>query len=261
MPIDPLSMGQVPQPSQAPDGSDLRRAAARGDTEALETAARQFETYFVQEMLSSMRSTTDVMGSDLLDSSATDTWTEQLDAEVAKSVAQGPGLGLARMIVGAMEGTYGRQEGTYGRHAVGPAEVSGVRRSGWSWPLAVPGSVSSGFGSRRDPVHGEHRHHGGLDIAAPAGTPILAAAPGRVLRAGPAGGYGLLVEIEHADGIVTRYAHQQSIDVAVGQEVDAGARIGKVGSTGRSTGPHLHLEVRRDGEPVDPWAFLGHEND
>lgn len=254
MSIDPLSTGHLHQPSQAPDGSGLRRAAERGDTEALEAAARQFETYFVQEMLSSMRSTTEIMGSDLLDSSATDTWTEQLDAEVAKSVSQGPGLGLARMIIGAMEGTYGG-------HAAVPAEVSGVRRSGWSWPLSIPGRVSSGFGSRRDPFHGHHRHHGGMDIAAPAGTPILAAAPGRVVRAGTAGGYGLLVDIEHADGIVTRYAHQESIDVAVGQEVDAGTRIGTVGSTGRSTGPHLHLEVRRDGEPVDPWAFLGHEND
>ncbi len=123
-------------------------------------------------------------------------------------------------------------------------------------PLRVPLRLSSPFGLRVHPVTGVPTLHAGLDLVAPAGTPIYATADGRVLRAGPAGGYGNMVEIQHADGLVTRYGHMQSIAVEAGQEVTAATVIGQLGSTGVSTGPHLHYEIRRAEEAIDPMPFL-----
>jgi murein DD-endopeptidase MepM/ murein hydrolase activator NlpD len=122
------------------------------------------------------------------------------------------------------------------------------------WPTA--GRVSSGFGARPDPFTGERSFHSGLDVAAPTGTPVVAMWTGRVVRTGPRGGYGLTVELDHGEGITTRYAHLSRIDVAVGTVVRRGERLGAVGSTGRSTGPHLHLEVRVGGVARDPRPLL-----
>jgi murein DD-endopeptidase MepM/ murein hydrolase activator NlpD len=116
----------------------------------------------------------------------------------------------------------------------------------------VEGVVSSSFGPRVHPITGQHRDHDGLDIAAPTGTAVRAITDGTVVRAEDAGGYGLLVEVDHGNGVITRYAHLSSIDVEVGQRLGVGGHLGAVGSTGRSTGPHLHVEVRVDGEPLDP---------
>ena len=120
----------------------------------------------------------------------------------------------------------------------------------------VAGPLTSGFGSRRHPITGETRLHAGLDIAAPAGTPVAAPAAGTVVTAGWAGGYGLLVAIDHGDGLQTRMAHLSRVDVAVGQRVAAGEQVGAVGSTGLSTGPHLHFEVRVGGVAQDPAPWL-----
>ncbi|MBW3621330.1 MAG: peptidoglycan DD-metalloendopeptidase family protein [Actinobacteria bacterium] len=122
-------------------------------------------------------------------------------------------------------------------------------------PVAAP--MSSGFGPRVHPVTGQYRLHAGIDLAAPAGTPIGAAAAGTVTFAGVRGGYGNLVIVDHGDGTETRYAHQDTIAVTAGQRVGVGDLLGTVGSTGQSTGPHLHLELRRDGQPVDPAPLLG----
>ncbi|MEF2545697.1 peptidoglycan DD-metalloendopeptidase family protein [Aurantimonas sp. E1-2-R+4] len=120
----------------------------------------------------------------------------------------------------------------------------------------LPGSrLSSSFGIRSDPFLGRRGLHSGDDYAAAAGTPVPATAPGTVTKAGRAGGYGNLVEIDHGNGITTRYAHMLRVDVSVGQTVAKGTKIGEVGSTGRSTGPHLHYEVRRDDRAVDPARF------
>lgn len=122
--------------------------------------------------------------------------------------------------------------------------------------LPVDGEVTSEFGPRTHPVTGAHGHHDGIDIAAPTGTPIAAAAGGTVSYAGVMGGYGNVVIIDHPNGLQTLYAHQSRISVTVGQKVSAGQAIGAVGSTGMSTGPHLHFEVKRDGEAIDPRPFL-----
>lgn len=115
---------------------------------------------------------------------------------------------------------------------------------------------SSGFGPRLDPFLRTWAMHSGIDFRAATGEAARATAGGKVTHAGTMGGYGLMVEVDHGNGIATRYAHLSRIDVAVGDVVRAGHRVGRVGSTGRSTGPHLHYETRINGEAVDPLRFL-----
>jgi murein DD-endopeptidase MepM/ murein hydrolase activator NlpD len=122
----------------------------------------------------------------------------------------------------------------------------------------VVGNVefSSGFGVRSDPFLGRPAMHSGLDFRASTGDPVRATANGKVVNAGWSGGYGRLVEIDHGNGLSTRYGHLSAINVKVGQHVTIGQVVGEVGSTGRSTGPHLHYETRIDGDAVDPQKFL-----
>jgi len=115
---------------------------------------------------------------------------------------------------------------------------------------------SSGYGNRKDPFTGGRAFHSGLDFAAPSGTAVLSAASGVVSFVGERSGYGKVVEVEHGNGLVTRYAHLSAYLSRKGQQVQIGTPIAKVGSTGRSTGPHLHFEVRRADEPLDPKSFL-----
>jgi murein DD-endopeptidase MepM/ murein hydrolase activator NlpD len=117
-------------------------------------------------------------------------------------------------------------------------------------------SVSSGFGRRADPFTRQLARHAGFDYSAPHGTPILASAGGRVRRAGSYGAYGRTVEIDHGDGLVTRYGHVHRVLVRVGDVILPGQPIATVGSTGRSTGPHLHFEILRDGRQVHPDLYL-----
>ncbi|MXO75534.1 peptidoglycan DD-metalloendopeptidase family protein [Altererythrobacter aerius] len=122
-------------------------------------------------------------------------------------------------------------------------------------PLAV-GSTSSGYGMRTHPVIGGKRAHKGIDLAAPTGTPIYATADGVIGKADWFSSYGLFVSIAHGGDIETRYAHMSRVAVAAGDRVRKGDVIGYVGSTGRSTGPHLHYEVRVAGEAVNPIPYM-----
>jgi murein DD-endopeptidase MepM/ murein hydrolase activator NlpD len=121
-------------------------------------------------------------------------------------------------------------------------------------PVGAP--VSSGFGTRVHPILGEVRVHTGIDYAAGTGVPIKAAGSGIVVWAGPRGGYGNAVIIDHRNGLATLYAHQSRVNATVGQKVSTGQVVGFVGQTGMSTGPHLHFEVRELGAPVDPLGYL-----
>jgi murein DD-endopeptidase MepM/ murein hydrolase activator NlpD len=137
--------------------------------------------------------------------------------------------------------------------------IAALRRTAAALPLRAPvvaRAISSGFGYRMDPFLHRPALHAGLDMVADAGTAVRATAAGVVTSAGWSGGYGQMVEIRHADGVSTRYGHLSRILVSEGQAVPAGATIGEVGTTGRSTGPHLHYETRRDGQPVDPTQYL-----
>lgn len=118
------------------------------------------------------------------------------------------------------------------------------------------GSIGSGFGPRLHPILGYARMHSGVDISGATGQTIVSANGGRILYAGWRGGYGNTVIIDHGGGVTSLYAHMSSIEASTGQSVGRGERIGGVGSTGLSTGPHLHFEIRVDGEPVDPLRYI-----
>ena len=123
-------------------------------------------------------------------------------------------------------------------------------------PIAAPLQLSSTYGWRRHPFHAEPSIHEGLDFAAPSGTPILAATGGVVRIAANQGSFGNLIEIDHGEGLLTRYAHAKVLLVKKGDLVKRGQIIARVGSTGLSTGPHLHFEVRQHDKPLDPRAYL-----
>ena len=124
-----------------------------------------------------------------------------------------------------------------------------------AWPIE-PAVITSLFGMRPDPFDGDERDHQGVDLAAEKGQLIQAAAAGTVRRAGRAGGYGLHVEIAHGPGLMTTYSHLSALLVSEGMHVPRGGPVGLAGSTGHSTGPHLHFEVWRDGQAVDPLGEL-----
>ena len=137
--------------------------------------------------------------------------------------------------------------------------MSGLEHALAGIPNTLPASlefISSGFGYRSDPFTGGGAFHAGLDFRGPIGAPIYAAASGTVSYAGARSGYGNCVEISHGNGLLTRYAHMSRIESHVGQAVKPGEVIGRIGSTGRSTGPHLHFEVRINDQPVNPRPFL-----
>ncbi len=127
------------------------------------------------------------------------------------------------------------------------------------WPVEQAG-ISSVFGVRQDPFDGTRRMHRGLDFSAERGEPVEAAAAGWVVRAGPAGGYGLMVEVRHPGDVTTRYGHLSAILCTPGDAVEAGQVLGLIGQTGRATGPHLHFEVWRAGLATDPLPWLTGEH-
>jgi murein DD-endopeptidase MepM/ murein hydrolase activator NlpD len=140
----------------------------------------------------------------------------------------------------------------------GGGSSSGGGRLGGSmtWPTPGFGTVTSDFGWRTHPILGVRKFHQGIDVSAPSGARIVAVAAGTVLFSGDRGGYGNVVMIDHGDGLVTVYAHQSSIAVSEGKRVTRGQTVGRVGSTGLSTGPHLHFEARVNGSARDPMGYL-----
>jgi len=132
--------------------------------------------------------------------------------------------------------------------------VDDLSSDGYIWPTA--GAVGSGFGPRFHPILRYNRPHSGLDIGGAQGAPIYAAKAGTVIAAGVRGGYGNTIVIDHGEGLSSLYAHQSKFEVGNGARVETGEIIGRVGSTGMSTGPHLHFEIRLFGTPIDPMPFM-----
>ena len=133
--------------------------------------------------------------------------------------------------------------------------ITGEGQMAWPVPSRV-GVISSPFGPRRSPITGRQEHHTGIDIPAPTGSELVAAQDGVVIFSGWMNGYGNTVRIDHGDNVVTLYGHNSSNMVSVGQSIRAGQQIGRIGSTGFSTGPHSHFEVRYQGTAVNPMNFL-----
>ncbi|MBS3960722.1 MAG: peptidoglycan DD-metalloendopeptidase family protein [Sandarakinorhabdus sp.] len=178
---------------------------------------------------------------------------------VAQSSGRFTRTGMGGPFIPAAEGESSGADPKFAELFVNWQRVEQLEDAMASLPAFVPARtyrLTSGFGFRYDPFHGRGAHHSGLDFAGAHGEPIMAAAAGRIVRAGSFGAYGKTVDIDHGRGILTRYAHLSSIRVSVGDKVEMGERIGGMGSTGRSTGTHLHYEVRIDGRAVNPRPFL-----
>lgn len=138
--------------------------------------------------------------------------------------------------------------------ATAPARVDNLAGTPSIWP--INGVVTSTFGWRTSPFGDGSELHSGIDIAIHSGAPVVATADGRVTQSGPAGGYGILVQVDHGNGLTTLYGHNSKVAVSVGQQVKKGQVISYAGSTGRSTGPHVHYEVRQHDTAIDPWRYL-----
>jgi murein DD-endopeptidase MepM/ murein hydrolase activator NlpD len=219
-------------------------------------AASQLEAFFVRQFLAQARPQSPGM----LDGGfAGDTFRDMLDGAMADAISDAGGIGLAATFESALGGEPAAPSvSTHG----GPTlfdqldHQRALGAAGGAMQQPAAGRLSSGFGARVDPLGHGADFHPGLDIAAPKGAPVVAAAAGEVVHAGPAGTYGNMIAVRHADGTETRYAHLSAVDVKTGDRVAAGAHLGAVGSTGRSTGPHLHFEVRKAGKAVDPRPYL-----
>ena len=171
---------------------------------------------------------------------------------VERSAQGGPLVALSTSANGQFDPRFQRLGLSLERMTVLQRGLAGI-------PRYLPASlefISSGFGYRSDPFTGAGAFHGGLDFRGPYGAPIYAAAKGVVSFAGVRSGYGNCVEIDHGNGLLTRYAHMSSLRASVGQVVSPGQAIGAIGNSGRSTGPHLHFEVRINDRPVNPRPFL-----
>ncbi len=172
-----------------------------------------------------------------------------LDSDVAKG---GP-------LIPLFTGSNGSLDPRFARLGASLARMSALEQGLMRLPQVLPANLeflSSGFGYRSDPFTHRGSFHPGLDFRGPKGAPIYAAAKGVVTFAGQKSGYGNCIEVTHANGIITRYAHMSAFRARAGQSVIAGQTIGAIGSTGRSTGPHLHFEVRVKDQPINPRPFL-----
>ena len=223
-----------------------------GGEGSAKTVVERFSAYFLRQFLKEAKVGEALGGGQ---GGATGHFSDMLQEALADQMSKGGELGLGA----ALE----RELGPSIRGADAVDAVSAMRAlDGYGTPDArlseapVAGRVSSRFGHRVDPMGGGHRHHEGLDIAAERGTPVVGAGAGVVVRAEAAGDYGNLVVVDHGGGLETRYAHLDGIDVEVGSHIDAGQRLGTVGDTGKSTGPHLHFEVRRHGRAENPLRVV-----
>lgn len=191
-------------------------------------------------------------------------------AQSAEQAIRRLGLNPAMMMVadeaaqgGPLEQLVSERNGSldprFERMVLSLSRMASLERGLQEIPQVMPAdikSISSGFGYRRDPFNGHAAMHAGLDFRAPYGAPIHAAADGTVSFVGQKSGYGNVVEVSHGNGMITRYAHMSRFGARVGQDVKAGDVIGAIGNSGRSTGPHLHFEVRINGNAVNPRPFL-----
>jgi len=215
----------------------------------LKKACEDFESVFTYQLLKSMRSTVDKC--ELFHGGqGEEIYQEMLDQELAGSMSGGGSNSIANMLYEQLKRNYPGLEEIDGINFVGRPANNTLP----AWP--VRGGISSWFGTRKDPFNGERRFHSGIDIAVEKGTHVTASMPGRVVRGEYHDTYGNLVVLDHGNGLTTRYAHNDEITVKTGEWVEKGSTIAKSGSTGRSTGPHLHFEVRKDGSPLDPADFF-----
>lgn len=212
----------------------------------LKTATEEFEGMFINYLLKVMRSTVDSEEEGEL-SMGKDLYMDLFDQEISLTIARNRSLGIGEMMYRQLKETGQETEAP-----TAPAVPAVPTESA----VPVEGRVSSAFGVRNNPITGSPQFHKGIDIAAPAGTPFKAAGDGTVVFAGMMNGYGNTVIVDHGSGGRTLYGHASQILVQAGEVVKAEQTLGLVGSTGRSTGPHLHFESVFRGQSLDPTALF-----
>lgn len=243
---------------------DAATAAPAQKRAELKKAAQEFEALFVSYLLKVMRETIEESG--LTEGGlGKGIYTDLFDQEMSRSIGRHGVLGISDLLLKSFAADKAEPDPkispqpTIHPGVQQPSKPDALNNSNEEIPdfrLPVQAPVSSLFGPRKDPFTREIRFHKGLDLAAPEGTPVHAAMGGEVIFAGYENGYGNLVIIQHADGLQTRYAHLGKASVKRGEEVTGDQVLGVVGNSGHSTGPHLHFEVIRWGEQIDPNLTL-----
>ncbi|MGE3178974.1 MAG: peptidoglycan DD-metalloendopeptidase family protein [Vicinamibacterales bacterium] len=284
--LEPTPDAGLRETAAAPAAATREREAQRAQLTLL---AQEFEALLMNELLGEWRRSL-VEGSEEGDADdGMGTMVDMVGSEFGRALAKSGGLGITAQLLRAFDrqltgadshasledpikkGMTG--EGVQGRSAAGnPAGlVAAIASAAAVAPTAagrgplldeapslqpLGGRVTSGFGLRRDPFNGQVKFHAGADIRMAYGAEVASVAPGRVSFAGDQSGYGLTVVIDHANGLQTRYAHLSSVGVEAGEAVRAGQVVARSGNSGRSTGAHLHIELLREGRPVDPSVLL-----
>lgn len=236
-------------------------AGGRGE---LKKVAQEFEAVFIAHMLKVMRETIEDSGQSEGAGFGKSIYTELFDQEVSLNLSRRGALGISDLLYRSLSDrapesaepeTQPQSPASPGPVAPGKNDdAAGAEISELQLPVHAP--ISSAFGMRRDPFTRRAQFHKGVDLAAPEGMKVVSALPGTVVSAGYEKGYGNNVVVDHGDGLRTRYGHLGSIAVTKGDSVASEEALGTVGSTGRSTGPHLHFEVIRQGRPVDPLSSV-----
>lgn len=251
---------------------NIEELKGKNDPETLKAVAKEMEALFAYEMIKAMRKTAETSSQN---SFGNNTYMSMFDMELAKLFAD-KGLGLQDMLVKGLnminnQGSVNKNhnfaenkipksvhENSFGPlpQSFDPQNVSETQKPLSELSLPVRGTISSYFGMRKHPIYGTNRFHYGIDIAAPAGTDIYPIKNGRVIFSGEQYSYGNIVIIDHGDGYISKYAHNQVNLVKTGDNVDTNTVIAQVGNTGSSTGPHLHFEVSYMGERLDPFKVI-----
>jgi murein DD-endopeptidase MepM/ murein hydrolase activator NlpD len=266
----PVAIGPATPPGVT---SQQAKAVAEGrpeDREKLKLLASEFEAMMLNNMLRGMRQS--MLGEEEEGGLGSDTMTATFDQELALTLSRARGFGLAQQLLGSLDKRAQAVAAAKPALVPGPP-LAGEPEEGPAMPAAAVfpdrhdsetdlrsatgglGALSSSYGIRQDPFGRGLRFHSGVDIAAAYGREVPAAGAGRVVEAGDHGAYGNTVVVEHQGGVQTRYAHLSALNVTIGQDVAAGQVIGRVGQSGRATGPHLHFEVLEGGKPVNPGGI------
>jgi len=215
----------------------------------LKKACQDFEAVFTYQLLKSMRKT--IEKSDLFHGGqGEEIYEALLDQELSKKMAGSGRTSLANLLYQQLRG----KTGFSGLPETDTGEPVDSSAQNFQWPLKT--RVSSIFGWRKDPINGQRRFHQGIDLPAEEGSPVRAALPGRVIYSDFQQDYGQVVVLDHGHGFTTLYAHNQENLVKTGEWIREGSCLARVGSSGRSTGSHLHFEVRKNGEYLDPLDYL-----
>jgi len=239
---------------QRPLTANIETLRNSKDPEAIKAVAKNMESLFVYEMLKVMR---EASGTSSTSGLGNETYTSMFDTELSKVIAE-RGIGLAEMIEKGISKSSRNTVPTLappseGEHSQKQAAVPEIKDL---LPNVTSPRISSGYGMRHDPFSGELKFHHGLDIPAPEGTDVHPVRSGTVLFSGQQTGYGNVVIIDHGDGFTSKYAHNQINLVQEGEKVDSASIIARVGSTGKSTGPHIHFEVAYRGRNIDPGTLV-----